>query len=307
MLEFHEFGEARERRAAEIRPREIARRGNEGRNVFAPKFEMMIIRSKKKCFPGENSLLDDLHTGGALLFFSLMKHIITITSLLAAGTVLANAEVLIDVAEISQSGNNWTASWSVGDATTLSNYWAVQVTLDEFAATKTGYTLVQLNSAVWFKGQSDSPATSTYLGLQFAGKDHWVSANGEATGSSLLYTDVVANKTPVTVVNNNGTFSFWVGNEQKTLRNGDNATDGGSTVSISESAAATIASGFGVVSTLASLKVASFTAEDLNSVNIADIVSSMSSYSIPEPSAFGLLAGLGALALAGTRRRRRKA
>ena len=66
LLEFHEFGGARERRAGKMRRREIGRRGNEGRNAFAPKFEMMIIRSKKKCFPGENSLLDDLHTGGGI-------------------------------------------------------------------------------------------------------------------------------------------------------------------------------------------------------------------------------------------------
>ena len=64
LLEFHEFGGARERRAGKMRRREIGRCGNEGRNGFAPKFEMMIMRSKKKCFPGENSLLDDLHTGG---------------------------------------------------------------------------------------------------------------------------------------------------------------------------------------------------------------------------------------------------
>lgn len=228
-----------------------------------------------------------------------MKKYITIAALFSAGAVFANAETLVDVATITNNEAIWAIETETGSLTTLSDYWAVQFKFDEFEAAYSGYDAIKLNGGVYVDVQTNSTKKEGYTGFQFDGVAHWLTNGDSTTGTSLLYSDLTAHT--FTVVNNAGAYSFWVDGVQMTIRNGDGKTDGGATVSPGSAGAKSIASGFDVVGNTDWVKIASFDA----GTDVSSVVATLNATPVPEPSAFGMLAGLGALALVAARRRRK--
>ena len=227
-----------------------------------------------------------------------MKNIIAITSLLAAGTLCANAATTTPT-EIDIGGN----------------YYA-----DAFEFT------FEIPESFSITGDYDLLAAyyhTTTADGGFTGNVFELTANeGENAGYTLALSRVYS----ITLTNNALTSESTY---SKTNANGNATTFNTSVFKKADSTAfAIVASGIYTVKYLGGAnnsaaadlyfgdeKVASFTGGQHNmngggssGTNPIYFIGN-SSYNvslIPEPSAFGLLAGLGALALAGTRRRRRK-
>ncbi len=290
----------------------------------------------KVFFPKKIHVLTFDILGGALLFFPLMKNIIAITSLLAAGTLCAGAAI-----NFSENSNNSLsqgvfAYWDFSGAQTVwSDYYTSVGTSGSFSANESLSNNVSggvldstsgwsgdnpysgpswSDSAVtisfrvknWREGvllqltnNSNSRIQSTGGNLAFGSYDSGYSVAGDSwttvtfvsvpTGGSYTETTqlyINGNVFTPSGVSNWDSTGFWYGLGSKELKQIGTEWQGGTKFK-------------GVLDDLTIWNRALSTEE-------IQAFASGSTPLIPEPSAFGLLAGLGALALAGTRRRRRK-
>ena len=266
-----------------------------------------------------------------------MKHIITITSLLAAGTILANAEsVIFDVTNSASVSYESDSILSVGD--TQNGGSAVNFTFDGKSCsisleTGTGSARGFLSGgANWVSGLPESVGND--FGLSASDISTITGSAVYAQGSNTSYPGIVT----VTIsglaagtYNISGLMAKQTGDTSATTWNvtvdgqtasyissyyvyassswSDSATSGNSYDAVANntpSAHYVMLDGIKVLSDNGTIMLrltgnpTSSSAENLKPLQFLTLTS------IPEPSAFGLLAGLGALALAGTRRRRAK-
>ncbi|MGN0834660.1 MAG: PEP-CTERM sorting domain-containing protein [Candidatus Spyradosoma sp.] len=239
-----------------------------------------------------------------------MKKIITITTLLAAGAALANAESLV----LPDSGLLTHGDYFYGSQGINKVFEKIQ---------KENYGAYAGNNGGSGGTWSDTEGTEGYWTncgdgsgyITLAGRN---GTQGESFGL-VLGSEIVAGTTFNTLslsievaanTNLNGlSMGFGIGLGSATTTIDTETTT--KTLSSSEATIFDVVLSFDELQTwstgnkiMVAVAGPAFTpAENTYTVKIKDV-----SYStVPEPSAFGLLAGLGALALAGTRRRRRKA
>ena len=249
-----------------------------------------------------------------------MKHIITITSLLAAGTLLANAETYNDLLAstdgwqlvsnrgrgnftidtaletLNMSNSNWgqgVASYDFENNITLGEGDVLRFSLDMNVLNSEGsfvFTLVGRDQVIAI-GKNYNQDVLSY-GVEGVSTDKLAFQFKENAGT---YTGKLSSKTDSsTATTASVSISGTIEKNEALSEYILNLTLGGSE----------IISGISLGASFELDKIGFYGDGDNNTSNVT--FSNLSISSIPEPSAFGLLAGLGALALAGTRRRRRK-
>ena len=239
-----------------------------------------------------------------------MKNIIAITSLLAAGTVLATAETTfttVDDSYIVATGNGnyygFVTSLNYGllSSTTVSG---TEATLAEFAA---GMDLNFDSITFTIRGGNASGNTVKLAVYEYTGDrttGTFVGLSENALRDTTVGAGNLATFTFDGIIINSATkYQFLFVDSSATAETVDSfieyqelAKQWGILVGHDNDGSTSIAPGYGT-----------YTASAINSWETQYVPKYSIVTSIPEPSAFGLLAGLGALALAGSRRRRRKA
>ncbi len=223
-----------------------------------------------------------------------MKHIITITSLLAAGTLCASAAV--ESGSYTLNMNQWTLNdytlynylyGAINEGGTLTfdldiNYTGTNCnayqTLIHVGEKDTGMSIMANGGPHLIVGQKNLTDVShelTTANLNTGTNDVLVVITGKTAGTASV--SITLNGTEYRDCVATWTWADMAWN-----------TSGGENAKYSINCGAP---GWGT----------------LNAAQTTTLTSAVATFvAIPEPSAFGLLAGLGALALAGTRRRRRK-
>ena len=259
-----------------------------------------------------------------------MKNIITIATLLAAGTAFANAETVITVKDLSTNSSSGSISYLVNDsAGTFSgdglftnysgrytagftfnlNLTALGITNSSSTFSPSSGTSLQL---VDYKTSESS--TGSEIGLAAISNGIQFTWNGGAylTATYVPWSKLLEKKYEVggnsyvtmtlVAANQAGGSSVARGaalyDEEGNIFKASNGSDY-KFLNLTSTAAYSVIT-LGDVSKLSGASVfsGSPTTEEIKSASQSILV-------IPEPSAFGLLAGLGALALVGARRRRR--
>ncbi len=261
-----------------------------------------------------------------------MKKYITVAALLAAGTAFANAEV-VAVFNCGRSGNtdymDQTKGWTDVIVSSADNQNISGVTAGSITLSSTGNSLSGTGPAGSFsaaQGASTSPyaipealktLSSTALGdsaydtLWGGSINSWAAKNTTLTLSGLAQnTDYTVylfcarangdsgNPANWTTTTDGATWSVW------TVADGSATKTIGSTVQFDGDANGKNASIVEVTFNTGDATSVSFNTGDAAKFTLNGMVIDQGS-TIPEPSAFGLLAGLGALALVASRRRRK--
>ena len=252
-----------------------------------------------------------------------MKNIIAITSLLAVGTLCANAEADLSNAACTSALAQALidTNYHVGDAFELN----IKIGTHNFAADQSGSVLALAGTAtagVRVEGQQGSQndtLSSNYWGV-FTQAGNYVAIDSGAASDRTWTSPTSRSGSTFTWETSNGALlDSWVSYDSS----GNRANPGIGNLGINVKYTGTTESGAGdVLITLlmpnntTSIIKAGGVALDANDIALGAHITALAELGtftangvtslIPEPSAFGLLAGLGALALAGTRRRRRK-
>ena len=253
-----------------------------------------------------------------------MKNIITIATLLAAGTLAMNAAVTIwdSVPSTAVSGTNQ-GIWSVenADLQLKSSPWSIVFTIDKNALNDKDLTLLSIDFTSVSSGFQSN--FNGFTGIKYNVADSskfeimFYNTNGTKTSDLTLnankdYTFVYSKGSQL---GNASTFTLTV------YADGDFNSNVG-TVTVSQTTGYSLKTPtvlrFGGINSqtnnsgkyTANDSVGEFTLLGAGYTVGAQITTNeLESYyksAVPEPSAFGLLAGLGALALVGARRRRRQ-
>ncbi|MGF0069750.1 PEP-CTERM sorting domain-containing protein [Candidatus Spyradosoma sp. SGI.093] len=237
-----------------------------------------------------------------------MKKLITITTLLAAGAALANAET-IWLPITTSTGLSQSSLQPDRDKTEAQ---AIEALLGYNAGSYAGGNNNSLsnwgtNSEGVVSGSIDAGYSVTLLGRSGVGGD-WFGSVIDASSLSLPSDESLLSFN-LSFTGASGTISPNVkailalktdsGVYYETLASTAGGANGNISWNVSSISDIDTVSKFAVY-----FQGAGGTAT--SSYTISNIKASLTTGAIPEPSAFGLLAGLGALALAGTRRRRRK-
>ena len=216
-----------------------------------------------------------------------MKKYITLAALLAAGTACANAETLTltSPTDGSLTSSNAAIGWS--EAYTNLSSWEISFTLTDTA----------LGDAILFGTDRDTTGAAGYLlSTNTDGSLEVYARNISVDFSESTDAGVVTAGTPIAI-----TFSFIANYNETTdqVVGGTFYLTAGETIESWE-----VSEGLGYTD-LTNGSVSRFWtnggAEQFSNITVSKLDNNI----VPEPSAFGMLAGLGALALVASRRRRK--
>ena len=241
-----------------------------------------------------------------------MKNIITIATLLAAGTAFANADVTTwDQTPKSNISATNIATWTPSDKLLWNNNNSFVFTVDA-ASLKDSFSGTLFTIDYTTPNTSNQNNFEAFTGVTLSNDElTLVSWRKQKTTASFTAESVTKDLTFVFNVNN-GTLKLSVYGDGNF--NNELATINKSSVGSFTTTSAAIV--FGGVSSAGATQYDQYITSETSSFALyaagyvaggSPSASDLSKYyaSIPEPSAFGLLAGLGALALVGARRRRR--
>ena len=212
-----------------------------------------------------------------------MKKYITLAALLAAGTACANAETLTltSPTDGSLTSGNAAIAWSEADVTGALQSWEVTFTVDSQRSALAEVDLATICSKWYF-------AFNTNGSIEFYLKDDSQSSSSSAgwvtVDSVAITVSFVGDYNVDGVFQNKGVLSATIGENTHTLTVADN---------LAITSSGSDGSGFRLWTNN----------KNEHYSNIS--VTKLDNHIVPEPSAFGLLAGVGALALVASRRRRK--
>ncbi len=259
-----------------------------------------------------------------------MKKLITITTLLAAGTAFANAAepngiVSTETLWTMNFGSSLEGGYEIVNSSgsyALNNVWDVTGCTDESGVNISSSKRPHLQGDTGVTWGDDFKFTVTFtLGETISASNNWpvvamlADGSGDQPFNNLRFGPYTGGSNYVNLDGNSGDVFTKTLTDQVQLSSGvkytaelyviDNVASlyiDGVLASVGELNSATYVAG----NKVNNIAIGGNTGGDYRiNENVSSI--SMTKLSmIPEPSAFGMLAGLGALALAGTRRRRRK-